>query len=70
VRLRRVRHARLTVDYAALRLGVPVSDRSAVAERYRRTWADQIELRVEPAQRAALRSEIDDEIDGFFDGER
>lgn len=68
VRLRRVRHARLTVDYALLRLGVPFPDREAVADRYRRTWDEQIELRAEPGQKVSLRSEIDAEVGAFFGG--
>ena len=79
IRLRRVRHARLTVDYALLtlgpdadfsaaarRVGVRVPDRLAVAERYRRTWGDQIELRVEPARREAMRLDIDAEVEDLL----
>ena len=78
-RLRRVRHARLSVDYAVLwlgtkadlasaarRLGVPVPNRRAIAERYRRTWDEQIDLRAEPGQKEALRAEIDDEVGAFL----
>lgn len=78
-RLRRVRHARLSVDYAVLwlgtkadlasaarRVGVPVPNRRAIAERYRRTWDEQIDLRGEPGQKAALRAEIDDEVGAFL----
>jgi hypothetical protein len=81
VRLRRVRHARLTVDYAVLWLGakadlveaarrlrVPAPDRKAVAERYRRTWNDQIELRAEAGQKETLRSDIDAEVESFLAG--
>jgi Domain of unknown function (DUF4838) len=79
VRLRRVRHARLTVDYALLQLdasadlkqaakslGVAAPDRRAVALRYRQTWDEQIELRAEAKAKAALRSEIDDEVGGYL----
>jgi hypothetical protein len=75
VLLRRVRHARLTVDYALLllgpdvdlaaaarRAGVPAPERLAVAERYQRTWNEQIELRVEPEHRQAMRDDIDAEV--------
>jgi hypothetical protein len=80
VRLRRVRHARLTVDYALLwldntediqraakRLGVPAPDRREVAERYRQTWNEQIELRAEAASKDALRAQIEDEVSAFLD---
>ena len=73
-KLRRVRHARLTVDFALLRLGptadfsaaaqrlgVPPPDRRAVADRYRKTWDDQIELRGDPAEKEPLREGSDAE---------
>jgi hypothetical protein len=79
--LRRVRHARLTVDYALLALGpradlvsaatrlrVPAPDRKAVAERYRRTWDDQIELRGEPQHKEEMRAEIDAEVEELLEG--
>jgi hypothetical protein len=78
-RLRRVRHARLTVDYALLwlgagadlasaarRLGAPAPDRRSVAERYRRTWHEQIEFRLPPDEQAEARAEIDQEVDAFL----
>lgn len=78
-RLRRVRHARLTVDYALLwlgasadlasaarRLGAPAPDRRSVAERYRRTWHEQIEFRLPPDEQADARAEIDQEVDAFL----
>jgi hypothetical protein len=80
-RLRRVRHARLTVDYATLRqvrqaeletaaksLGISAPDRSAVANRYRETWDEQIELRAAPNDRDALRAEIDAEVEALLPG--
>jgi hypothetical protein len=65
--LRRVRHARLTLDYATLRLRPASVDLKAVADRYRRTWNEQIDLRAEPGRKDALRSEVDDEISVFLE---
>jgi hypothetical protein len=75
---RRVRHARLTLDRATLvrwntlkaGLGVAAGrdDRSsldwdAVARRYRRTWYEQIRLRMPAASRGAAQAEVNREIE-------
>jgi hypothetical protein len=65
--LRRVRHARLTLDYATLRLRPVPTELRSVADRYRRTWNEQIDLRADPGQKDALRAEIDDEVKAFLE---
>ncbi len=82
VRLRRVRHARLTVDYALLTLDrsadlsaaarrarAPVPDRSEAASRYRLTWNEQIDLRADAADREKLRATVDSEVAAFLSRE-
>ena len=61
-RSRRVRHARLTLDYATLTLRPPGVDLKVVADRYRRTWNEQIDLRADRDEKDALRAEVDDEL--------
>lgn len=80
VLLRRVRHARLSLDRATLlRLKTLRSqwqarprlwrgrppDIDAIAARYRQTWYEQIELRA-PERRAAERARVDGEIERIF----
>jgi hypothetical protein len=61
-RSRRVRHARLTLDYATLRLRPSGVDLKVVADRYRRTWNEQIDLRADRDEKDVLRAEVDDEL--------
>lgn len=67
VSLRRVRHARLSLDRASL-VFWPVAgkgaggDFSAVAERYRRTWREQLAIRSAAAEWEAVMDEVDREI--------
>ncbi|MBZ5639677.1 MAG: DUF4838 domain-containing protein [Acidobacteriia bacterium] len=71
---RRVRHARLSVDYATLarwrelsreaeRRGrkMPI-DRGPVADRYRAIWIEQISLRVPESSRAAEYERVEEEV--------
>jgi len=72
----RVRHARLTLDrttmifWPEVRDAIagaaggsrPAVDLSDVIERYRRTWSEQIDIRLEPRYRDAARSEVEREI--------
>jgi len=66
VRLRRLRHARLSLDRASL-VFWPVAgsgaggDFSAVAERYRRTWREQLFLRSAGSEWQAVLDEVDRE---------
>ena len=73
--LRRVRHARLSLDRATLLgwdglrrqagtsdAGEGLPDRRSVVERYRQTWLEQIELRLPPGRREAARREVDLEL--------
>jgi hypothetical protein len=74
VLLRRVRHARLSLDYAilsrwdalaveALRRAVALPwDRRQVAERYRGVWREQIDFRLPEDRRMAARAEVDEEV--------
>ena len=61
-RLRRVRHARLTLDFATLRLRPPAVELAAVADRYRRTWNEQIDLRAEPGMKEQLRLRVEEDL--------
>lgn len=67
-RLRRVRHARLTLDWATLRLRPAAVDLEAVADRYRATWYEQIDLRADAEAKSDLREDVDDEISDFLSG--
>ncbi len=77
VLLRRVRHARLSLDRAAvvlyrrlmqewIKAGNPADamplDRDAIAKRYKRTWYEQIEFRLPERRRAAERKTADAEL--------
>jgi hypothetical protein len=74
VLLRRVRHVRLSLDYATLarwdelsaeatRQGVALPlDRRGVAERYRSVWLEQIDFRLPEDERDAARAEVDEEV--------
>ena len=77
VLVRRVRHARLPLDRAAVVLfpqlvkewiqagGRPENmplDRQAIAKRYKDTWYGQIDLRIPPGRRAAERAKADAEV--------
>ena len=62
----RVRHARLSLDRATLLgVGEGLADRRVVAERYRQTWVEQIELRLPRDRWGAARLEIDRELDDW-----
>jgi hypothetical protein len=69
--LRRVRHARLSLDRATLALW-PVAGKGAggdfatVAERYRATWHEQLILRSSNADWQAVMDEVDREIRHWF----
>ena len=75
VLLRRLRHARLSLDRATLlrwdeALAAPLRrgqgrgiDPQRVAERYRRTAAEQIKLRIKPHRRQDKRDKVEREID-------
>jgi hypothetical protein len=73
---RRVRHARLTLDRATMIFwpevrnaiaggeggSAPAADLAGVVERYRRTWAEQIDIRLEHPFREHARLEVEREI--------
>lgn len=62
---RRVRHARLALDWAVLQYGPrPVSRR--VVERVRRTWKEQVDLRVPPEERAGALATFEGGISRFL----
>jgi hypothetical protein len=65
--LRRVRHARLSLDRATLVLWEAAAegrlDRDQIVRRYRDTWRDQIELRMLESERSAALEEVDREIE-------
>ena len=71
VKSRRVRHARLALDRTLVYLHarLPATDAGlarevpAAAERYRRAWQEQVDLRFPPAQREARRFEADADSD-------
>ncbi len=74
---RRVRHARLSLDYAALLLAPRFGDERrrgaypdlrAIADRYRRTWREQIDARVDEGEREAMRAALDEEADALLAG--
>jgi hypothetical protein len=64
---RRVRHARISLDRATLVFWPVAGDAAGgdffrVAGRYRRTWAEQLELRQPTLERQAALDEVDREI--------
>ena len=63
---RRVRHARLSLDFATLRLDPAAIDRTRVIERYQQTWDEQIELRAAPWEKDALRERIEEDVSDFL----
>jgi len=71
VLLRRVRHARLSLDRASL-VFWPVAgkaaggDLSTVADRYRQTWLQQLTRRLVESERQAVLDEVDREISYWF----
>jgi hypothetical protein len=67
--LRRVRHARISLDRATMThysergAGLELAlDLAALVDRYRRTWREQIDLRLPAADRAAARAEVEEQI--------
>ncbi len=82
---RRVRHARLSLDYATLaRFGELARqarassrrgarsplDRDRIAARYRRTWLEQIDLRIPEWERARARADLEEELGDLLDAAR
>ena len=67
VRMRRVRHARLSLDRATIALWPLAADGAGgdfarVADRYRQTWAEQLELRGSQLERQEVLDEVEREI--------
>jgi hypothetical protein len=67
VLLRRLRHARLSLDRATLWLWPSIGkeltvDRRAVAARYRHTWVTQIALTYPEKERPAVMAAVDGEL--------